>query len=215
MGVKVKICGLRTAEALVAALEGGADYVGLVFFPPSPRNVGLVEASSLAALARGRAEIVALMVDPEDSLVDQVVQIVAPDFIQLHGSESVERCAGIRRRSGRPIIKAIKVETRADVEAGLEYAGVADILLFDAKAPARIQGALPGGNGLSFDWQLLDGIALRHPFMLSGGLDPANVATAIRLTGAAAVDVSSGVERTPGDKDPALIAAFLAAVRSA
>lgn len=215
MSTKVKICGLKTEVALRAALENGADYVGFVFFPKSPRNIGLADAQRLCALARGRATTVALMVDPSDELVDDVAGTVRPDMIQLHGSETPERCIAVRARSGCPIIKAVKVETQNDVEAGFVYLDCADLILFDAKAPQGLPGALPGGNGLSFDWRLLEGASVRSMFMLSGGLDPANVSEAIRLTGAPVVDVSSGVESAPGEKDAALIAAFLATAKAA
>ncbi len=215
MPTLVKICGLRTAETLAAALTGGADFVGLVFFPPSPRNLTPEAARPLATLARGRAKVVALMVDPADALITAVMEACKPDLLQLHGAETVERVAEIRRRFAVPVMKAIKVETAADAAGALAYAGVADHILFDAKAPKGLAGALPGGNGLSFDWRALEAVKGKLDFMLSGGLTPQNVATAIMLTGAWAVDVSSGVESRPGEKDPAAIAAFLAAARPA
>lgn len=199
----------------MTALDHGADFVGLVFFPPSPRHVALDVAKRLRALVRGRAQTVALAVDPDDALIEQIVNEVQPDMIQLHGGETPARCAAVRSGSGLKIIKAIKVETRDDVMGGLAWRDAADLLLFDAKAPKGLAGALPGGNGLSFDWQILEGMSAQLPFMLSGGLDPQNVSEAIRLTGAMAVDVSSGVERAPGEKDPELIKAFLAAAKAA
>lgn len=215
MPTRVKICGLKTAEAIETAIEAGADYVGLVFYPPSPRNVTPGEARPLAELARGRAGIVALVVDATDEFLDEIVAATRPDMLQLHGSESLERVAAIRHRLGIPVMKAIKVETAADVAAALPYAEVADRILFDAKAPKGMAGALPGGNGLSFDWHALEAVKGRLEFMLSGGLTPANVTEAVRLTGAWAVDVSSGVESQPGEKDLGAIEAFLAAARAA
>jgi phosphoribosylanthranilate isomerase len=211
MTTKVKICGLKTQAALEAALAGGADYIGLVFFPPSPRNVAPVAAKALADKARGRAKIVALMVDPDDALIDTVMASVAPDLLQLHGEETPERSADILRRWGTPVMKAIKVETAQDARAALGYRKVADLILFDARAP--IDSTRPGGNGEPFDWRTLLGVRDQVPFMLSGGLTPDNVAEAIRATGAAIVDVSSGVESSPGEKDPELIRRFLHAAK--
>lgn len=213
MGIEVKICGLKTAEALEAALRAGADYIGLVFYANSPRNVTLEAAAALSDQARARAKIVALLVDPSNDLVDQVMPLIAPDMVQLHGSETPARAAEIKRRTGAEIMKAIKVETTADATAALDYIGIADLILFDAKAP---KGALlPGGNGHIFDWRLLDGIKTRMPFMLSGGLTAANVAAAIEQTGAARVDVSSGVESVPGVKDACRIADFIKVAKAA
>lgn len=214
MAVKVKICGLKSEAALLAALEGGADYVGFVFYPPSPRSLPPKEAARLAALARGRAEVVALLVDPKDELLDEVVGAVEPDLIQLHGKETPERVAEIKKRWGRPVMKAISVETRADADRALEYRGAVDLFLFDAKPPRDMVGALPGGNGIAFDWRVLAGVTGKVRFMLSGGLHPGNVATAIRLTAPEVVDVSSGVETRPGDKDSHLIRLFLAAAKA-
>ena len=210
---KVKICGLKSDAALEAALAGGADYVGFVFFRPSPRNLSTDAARSLAAKARGRARIVALMVDPDDALIETVVASVDPDILQLHGDEAPERVAEVCRRWGKPVMKAIKVETAVDAEAALGYRGSADLILFDARAPA--DSTRPGGHGTAFDWHALDGIEdrLGSAFMLSGGLTPDNVADAIRITGARMVDVSSGVESRPGEKDPKLIRRFLRAAK--
>ena len=201
------------------ALEGwpqsGVRFVGLVFFPPSPRHLDTKPGRLLADRARRSVKVVALAVDPDDRLVDTICADVAPDFLQLHGKETPERVRDIRRRTRRPIIKAISVETKADVaraEAYFEPGHGADLILFDAKPP---KGAiLPGGNGVPFDWRLLDGVNQSMPFMLSGGLTPGNVAEAIRLSGAASVDVSSGVERAPGVKDPDLIRRFIRAVNN-
>ena len=215
MSVQVKICGLKHADALTAAIAHGADYVGFVFFEPSPRNVDISVARDLAAMAKGRVKTVALMVDPDDALVERVVSAVEPDFVQLHGNETLERCGQVKERWGSGIIKAVKVETRSDVEAGLVYRDGVDLVLFDAKAPKGFKGALPGGNGLCFDWRLMEGLSDDMAFMLSGGLNADNVAAAVRLTRATAVDVSSGVECRPGVKDPEKIAAFLAAAKGA
>lgn len=215
MAALVKICGLKTADAVAAALASGADFVGFVFYPPSPRNLTTGEARPLAAMARGRAGIVALLVDPSDALIGEVVAAIAPDLLQLHGSEKADRVAEVKRRFGVPVMKAIKVETAADAAAALDYGGVADRILFDAKAPKGLAGALPGGNGLVFDWRALEPVQGKLEFMLSGGLTVETVAAAARLTRAWAVDVSSGVESTPGVKDLGLIAAFLAAAKAA
>lgn len=216
---EVKICGLRTEEALDAAIECGAHYAGLVFFAKSPRNVDIALAKALARRAHERsvAKVVALLVDADDGLVDRVVSEVEPDLLQLHGHESLERVREIRARSGRPIMKAVSVATEYDVrgaEAYWEPGVVADILLFDAKPPAD-PGALPGGNGLSFDWRILAPVRGGVPFALAGGLTPDNVADAIRLTGAAIIDVSSGVEVRPGEKSPELIRRFLRQAKAA
>lgn len=210
---KVKICGLKTETAMEAALAGGADYVGLVFFPPSPRNVSPATAQALAAKARGRAKIVALMVDPDDSLIETVIASANPDILQLHGDETPERVIEIHRRWGKPVMKAILVEAAEDAQAALAYRGVADLILFDARAPRG--STRPGGNGAAFDWRALLGVKDQVPYMLSGGLTPDNVADAIRSTGAAIVDVSSGVEVRPGEKDPTLIDRFLQAAKGA
>ena len=213
MTTEVKICGLKTPEAVDAALAGGADYVGLVFFPRSPRHVDIKTGLRLADLARGQAKVVALFVDPEDRAFDSIVEQVQPDMIQLHGDESAPRVKEIRKRCGVPVIKAIRVGSAVDVKRAQRYDDAADLILFDAKAPPG--AAIPGGNGLTFDWHALDGIKDRMKFMLSGGLNAENVAEAIRLTGARAVDVSSGVESAPGVKDPELIRRFLKSVKTA
>jgi phosphoribosylanthranilate isomerase len=210
---QVKICGLKSLDALDAALTGGADYIGLVFFPPSPRNISLDAAKDLAARARGRAKIVALMVDPDDAMVQRVIAAVAPDFLQLHGEETPERVAEIKRRSGKAVIKAIKVATAADTRAAAPYLSVTDLILFDARPPAG--SSRPGGHGATFDWDILKRVDVGGAFMLSGGLTPDNVGEAIRATGAELVDVSSGVERHPGEKDTSLISRFLTAAKGA
>jgi len=208
---RVKICGLSTEETLTAALEAGADWIGLVHFPRSPRHVALDRAAALSARARGRAERVILLVDPDDALLAAALDAVDPDLIQLHGRESPERVAAIRARSGRPVMKAIGIATPADLAFLPAYAAIADRILLDAKAPP--EATLPGGNGRCFDWEILRGAALPSGTMLSGGLDSDNVADALGRTGLGAVDVSSGVETAPGAKDPAKIAAFVAAAR--
>jgi phosphoribosylanthranilate isomerase len=210
MSVSVKICGLGSIASLDAALAAGADYVGLVFFPPSPRHVTPSRAEALATRARGQAKIVTLLVDADDAAVAAAVAAAKPDLLQLHGAEPPERVAEIRRRWRLPVIKAIPVATRADVARAEAYAGAADLVLFDARAP--VDSSRPGGNGEPFDWQALAGAA-RAPFVLSGGLTPDNVAAAIRITGASMVDVSSGVERQPGEKDCALIDRFIRAAK--
>lgn len=211
-GLRVKICGLSTAATLDAALASGADLVGFVHFPRSPRHVALDEGRPLSEQARGRAERVLLLVDPDDEIVAAACEALDPDWIQLHGGESPERVAAIRAASGRRVMKALGIGTRADLAAVAAYAAVADRLLLDAKPPAGAD--LPGGNGAAFDWTLLAGAELPATYMLSGGLTPENVADALTRTNAAAVDVSSGVETRPGHKDAARIAAFVAAVRA-
>jgi phosphoribosylanthranilate isomerase len=212
MTTEVKICGLRSEPALDAALAGGADYVGFVFYPRSPRNIEPAAARALADRARGRAKIVALLVDPDDALLDSVIDTVAPDIVQLHGAETPGRVGEIARRSGKPVMKAVAIATADDVATALEYTGHADRILFDAKPlPGE---TLPGGNGIAFDWQALAGLEGRVDFMLAGGLTPGNVGEAIRLTGARAVDVSSGVESRPGEKDPDLIRRFIQAAKT-
>lgn len=211
MSVCVKICGLGTEATLEAALDAGADLVGFVHFPKSPRHLPLGEAGRLSGFARGRAERVVLLVDPDDALVDAAVAAIDPDLVQLHGRESPERVAALRRRTGRPVMKAVGIATAADLAGLAAYEAVADRLLLDAKPPP--DAALPGGNGRAFDWDLLTGVRLPDGTMLSGGLDADNVALALARTGLSAVDVSSGVETRPGEKDPARIRAFVAAAR--
>ena len=211
MPTEVKICGLKTIEAVDAALDGGADYIGLVFFPRSPRHIDIKTALTLADRARGQAKIVALFVDPDDKVLDSIIETVQPDMIQLHGDESGPRVREIRKRFHLPVIKAIKVGTAVDAARALRYNESADLILFDAKTPAGAK--LPGGNGLSFDWRALAAVKDQMKFMLSGGLTAENVGAAIAMTGAGAVDVSSGVESAPGVKDAGLIRRFLLAVK--
>jgi phosphoribosylanthranilate isomerase len=210
----VKICGLSTPETLDAALSAGADWVGFVRFPKSPRHVSLETGRDLSAQAKGRALRVVLLVDADDASIQEAVEAINPDLLQLHGHESPQRVEAIRSRFGRPVMKAVGIAEAADLFDLAAYAGVADHLLLDAKPP-RTPDALPGGNGLPFDWRLLVGLDPRLSFMLSGGLNPVNVADAIKLSGSRAVDVSSGVETKPGLKDPAKIEAFVKAARAA
>lgn len=207
----VKICGLSTPETVEAALDGGATHLGFVFFPQSPRDVDPLIAAELAGMARGKAATVAVVVDPDDALLDRLAGEVAPDFFQLHGRETPERVAAIRERTGAGVIKALSVIGTGDLKEAEAYEAVADHLMFDAK-PA---GDVPGGAGASFDWGLLQGRSFAKPWFLAGGLDPKTVGAALRVTGAPGVDVSSGVESAPGVKDPALITAFIKAARQA
>jgi phosphoribosylanthranilate isomerase len=209
----VKICGLSTALTLDAALEAGADMVGFVFFPKSPRHVDWGRARALGLQARGRAKIVALSVDADDEKLKRIVDALSPDLMQLHGSETPARVKRIGELCARPTMKAIGVAERADLAAAEAFEGVADCLLIDAKPPK--DAALPGGNGRPFDWSLTRDFRPPAPWLLSGGLDPDTVAAAITLSGARGVDVSSGVESAPGVKDPAKIKAFVAAARRA
>ncbi|MCC6890534.1 MAG: phosphoribosylanthranilate isomerase [Hyphomicrobiales bacterium] len=211
MTIEIKICGLTTPEALDVALEAGADFVGFVFFPPSPRHLGFEAARALAARVGGRARKVALSVDADNDWLTASIDALGPDLLQLHGRESPERVAAVRSRFRLPVMKALPIETRADLSPIRLYANVADRLLFDARPPRH--ATRPGGLGRSFDWTLLKGIRPGVPYMLSGGLDAANVREALQITGAGAVDVSSGVEVTPGRKDPDKIRAFVRAVR--
>ena len=211
MAPLVKICGLKTPETLAAALDAGADMVGFVFFPKSPRHIDLATAETLGRQAAGRAVKVALTVDADDTELAGIIAALHPDLLQLHGHETPDRVAAIRARFGLPVMKAIGVATADDLKDVKAFAAVSDRLLFDAKAPK--DAAHPGGNGLAFDWSLITGLDLSIPSMVSGGLDPANVAEALRRTGAQGVDVSSGVETAPGQKDPAKITAFVTAAK--
>ena len=213
MALTVKICGLRDPEALEVALESGADLTGFVFFPPSPRNVALPVARRLAAQVKDRAGKVALTVNASDELLGSIVDALKPDMIQLHGTETPERVHVVRSRFGLPVIKALPIAQRDDLSPIRLYANVADRILFDARAPQ--DATRPGGHGRAFDWTLLRGIDPKINFWLSGGLDPANVAHAFAITNAPGVDVSSGVERAPGEKDLEKIRAFIRAAREA
>ena len=208
---RVKICGLRDVAAMQSAVDAGATYVGLVFFPKSPRNVSIAQAALVAKAVPVGVAKVALVVDADDALLDSITAVVPLDVLQLHGSETPERVAAIRARYGLPVMKAVGVAGESDLASLDAYAQVADQILVDAKPPQNAD--LPGGNGLSFDWRLIAGRRWPVPWMLAGGLTPENVAEAIALTGAAQVDVSSGVEASPGIKDPARMSAFCEAVR--
>ena len=210
----IKICGLSTPETLDVALGAGADLVGFVRYPKSPRHVSLDLGHRLSLQAKGRAQRVVLLVNPGDEDIAQAIEAINPDLIQLHGSETPERVAEIRSMVRRPVMKAFGIAEPSDLKALTPYAGGVDRILLDAKPP-RTANALPGGNGLAFDWRLLNGLDPKLSFMLSGGLTPDNVAEAIRLTKSQAVDVSTGVESGPGLKDPARIEAFIRAARTA
>jgi phosphoribosylanthranilate isomerase len=212
MSLIVKICGLSTRETLDVALQAGADMVGFVFFPASPRHIGLNISRDLGRQARGRALKVALTVDADDATLANIVEALQPDILQLHGKETVARLRDIKQAFGLQIMKAIAVETPADLATLPGYAAVADRILFDARAPK--EATRPGGLGAVFDWHVLDNLDLKRPFMVSGGLHAGNVAEAVRVSRAGGVDVSSGVERAPGVKDPELIRAFIRAARA-
>lgn len=213
MPLTIKICGLKTPEALDVALESGADLVGFVFFPPSPRTIGWEAARTLGARVHGRAGKVALTVNATDETLGAIVEALAPDMLQLHGSEPPERVVAVRTRFGLPVMKALPIAERSDLSPIRIYAHVADRLIFDARAPET--ATRPGGLGTPFDWTLLKGVDPGVPFMLSGGLDADNVAEALRITNAPGVDVSSGIERSAGVKDLNKIRAFIRAARAA
>jgi phosphoribosylanthranilate isomerase len=212
MSLLVKICGLSTRETLDVALEAGADMVGFVFFPPSPRHLSLGTARELGKQAKGRAVKVALTVDADDATLENIIETLQPDILQLHGKETTARLRDVKSKFGLPVMKALPVETAADLAPLAGYAGVADRILFDARAPK--DATRPGGLGAVFDWHVLEKLDLELPFMVSGGLNATNAAEAIRVTRAGGVDVSSGVERAPGVKDPELIRAFIRAARA-
>jgi phosphoribosylanthranilate isomerase len=209
MTIAVKICGLSSEAAVEAAVEGGASYVGFVFYPPSPRSISPARAGELCALVPVSVKRVALFVDADDAAIAAVLDAAPIDILQFHGSEPPERVVEAKRRFGREVMKAISVADPDDVAIASCYEDAADRLLFDAKPPHR-PSALPGGNGLAFDWQLIAGRDWRVPWMLSGGLAAELLPEAVRISGARAIDVSSGVERAPGNKDPEKIRAFLA-----
>lgn len=213
MPLDIKICGLKTPEAVAAALEGGASHVGFIFFPKSPRNVSVEEAARLRQAALGRAKAVAVTVDADNGALDAIVRGMKPDMLQLHGSETPERVAAVKARYGLPVMKALATSAASDIEAVVPYRGIADRFLLDAKPPK--DAALPGGNGVPFDWSILAALDADVDYMLSGGLDAGNIGEALRMTNAPGIDVSSGVETAPGVKDVGLIAAFFEAVRQA
>ena len=213
MGVSAKICGITSAEAVQAALAGGAAFVGFNFFAKSPRVVAPEAAARLAGPVRGRATIGAVMVDPSDAEVDRIAEALRPDLVQLHGSETPARARAVAERARAGLIKALSVADASDLAPAADFDAIADHLMFDTKPAPGAE--LPGGTGRAFDWGLMSGRRFRRPWLLAGGLDPWNVAEAVSRSGAPIVDVSSGVERGPGLKDPALIAAFLDAARRA
>ena len=213
MGVLAKICGVSTPEAVAAALEGGAGWLGFVFFAKSPRNIGYEAAERLSQPARGKLKVVALAVDPSDAEVDRIAAVLAPDLIQLHGAETPARTRAIGQRVGAGVIKVLPVSEAADLAAAAAYESVVEHLMFDTRPPKGAEN--PGGAGQAFDWTLLSGRRFEKPWFLAGGLNPWNLAEAVQLSGAPLVDVSSGVERGPGLKDPALIRAFLDAAKRA
>ena len=213
MRTLIKICGLSTSETLEAALEAGADMVGFVFFPPSPRNLTMDDALALGAQAQDRSLKVALSVDATDAFLEAAIEASRPDILQLHGKETPQRVLDLKRRFGLPVMKAIHVSGPEDLAAVAAYEHAADRLIFDARPP---KGAiLPGGNGAAFDWNILERVKTRLPWMLSGGINPGNVTQALAVTRAPGIDVSSGVETSPGVKDAALIRTFIQQTRAA
>jgi phosphoribosylanthranilate isomerase len=214
VSIEAKICGVNSVAVAAAAVEAGADYIGLNFYPPSPRAVTPAAAHAIAAAVPPRVAKVGLLVDDDDARIRELVAAVPLDLLQLHGSETPARVTEVRARFGLPVMKAVKIAGPEDVAGAEAYVRVADRLLFDAKPPKNMKGALPGGNALAFDWELLAGRSWPIPWMLSGGLDAANLAEAVRISRARAVDVSSGVEDRPGLKNPDKIRAFLAAAKA-
>ena len=212
MSLLVKICGLSTRETLDVALDAGADMVGFVFFPPSPRHVSLETGRDFGRQVKRRALTVALTVDADDATLDNIMDALSPDIFQLHGKESVVRLRDIKQRFGRPVMKAVPVAAAADLAVLPGYAAIADRILFDARAPK--DATRPGGLGAPFDWHLLENLDLNLPYMVSGGLHADNVTEALRVTRAGGVDVSSGVESASGVKDPEMIKAFIRAARA-
>ena len=214
MSVAAKICCLTSAEAVAAVVAGGARFAGFVFYPPSPRDVTPEQAAGLAARLAPGITRVGVFVDPDDALLEKILAKVPLDLLQFHGSETPERLAAVKDRFRLKLMKAIKVAGESDLQAANAFFGVADWLMFDAKPPKDLAGALPGGNALAFDWELLRARRWPLPWMLSGGLNPDNLAEAARISRAEVLDVSSGVERRPGEKDPEKIRAFLARTKA-
>ena len=212
MTVTAKICGINDPEAMRAAIAGGASHVGLVFYPPSPRAVNPGEAMALSAVVPERVQKVGLFVDPEDDQIDKTLFVVKLDMLQLHGDETPDRVRDLKARTGKKVMKVIKVSEPEDLVRAEAYVRIADALMFDAKPPKGMKDALPGGNAVSFDWRILSGRKWPLPWMLAGGLTKDNVATAVELSGAPIVDTSSGVEDVPGHKNVDKIAEFLRAV---
>ncbi|MBB2972438.1 phosphoribosylanthranilate isomerase [Mesorhizobium sp. RMAD-H1] len=213
MALDIKICGLKTPETVAAALDGGASHIGFIFFGKSPRNIDPETAGRLRLAAQGRAKAVAVTVDADDATLDAIVKAVRPDMLQLHGHETPERTAAIRTRYGLPVMKALSIREAADLAAVAPYRDIADRLLFDAKPPKGSD--LPGGNGVSFDWSVLAALDGDVDYMLSGGLNAGNIAEALGTTNTRGIDISSGVESAPGEKDVRLIGEFFRAVRAA
>ena len=213
MALDIKICGLKTDQAMAAALAGGASHVGFIFFARSPRYVEPAEAGRLREMARGKAQAVAVTVDADNAFLDEIVAKMQPDMLQLHGSETPDRVAELKARYGLPVMKVFSVSEAADLKQMEPFLGIADRVMFDAKPPKGSQ--LPGGNGVAFDWHILAGLDAGVDYMLSGGLNAANIGDALRLANPPGIDVSSGVESAPGVKDPALIEQCFRAVRAA
>ncbi|MGX7876293.1 phosphoribosylanthranilate isomerase [Mesorhizobium sp. ORM6] len=213
MALDIKICGLKTDQAMAAALAGGASHVGFIFFAKSPRYVEPAEAGRLREAARGKALAVAVTVDANDAFLDDIVTAMKPDMLQLHGSETPERLVELKARYGLPVMKALPLSETVDLDRIKPFIGVADRFLFDAKPPKDSE--LPGGNGVAFDWRILAGLDAGVDYMLSGGLNAANIGDALRLANPPGIDISSSVESAPGVKDPALIEQFFRAVRAA
>lgn len=213
MSIQVKICGINSVETADAAMRAGADFAGLMFHPQSPRRLDTDLARRLSDRMKGRVRLVAVLVDPDDAALQTVIAAAKPDFIQLHGKESVARVSDIHSATGLPVIKVLAVAEASDLAAASQYESVADMLMFDAKAPA---GAVrEGGHGTAFDWQLLKGRRFSRPWLLAGGLNAENVARAVSSSGAPGVDVSSGVETAPGVKNPEMIRTFIENARNA
>jgi phosphoribosylanthranilate isomerase len=213
MSLDIKICGLKTDDAVAAALDGGASHIGFIFFPKSPRNIDPALAGRLRRAAEGRAKAVAVTVDANDAALDAIVAAVNPDMLQLHGKESVQQVQEVKARYGLPVMKAFSLRERSDLNQITPYVGVADRFLFDAKPPKGSE--LPGGNGVSFDWQVLSELDASIDYMLSGGLNAGNISEALAATLPSGIDISSGVESAPGVKDVSLIREFFRAVRVA
>lgn len=213
MKTQVKICGLKTAEAAERAVALGASHVGFIFFPKSPRNIEPDDAGRIADRIRGQAKIVAVTVNADNDELDEIVSTLNPDILQLHGSEDAERLLTVKAMYGLPVMKALSVREASDLEKIDAYIGIADRFLFDAKPPKGSD--LPGGNGVSFDWKLLDALDGSVDYMLSGGLNADNIGEAMAQTSARAIDISSGVESAPGVKDLKLMESFFNAVRQA
>jgi phosphoribosylanthranilate isomerase len=213
MTISAKTCGLSTLDTLNAALDAKAEYVGFVFYPPSPRNVDFEQAKKLSDAVGSRAKKVGVFVNPDDEFLTKAIKAAKLDYVQLHGNEPVERVQYVQKRFNIKVIKAISIASVSDISRAREYERYADILLFDAKPPVDLENALPGGNGLEFDWKLISGKKWNIPWMLSGGLDATNVKEAIKISGAKIIDVSSGLEEEPGRKNNEKIKTFMDAVQ--